>query len=206
MTSRTGRDLAVFVAGFFAIWTGWIIVAWRLGLVPELARPWLRAALWVSAALIWVGWQKIERPLTWLALRPVNARVVAISATAFLSLLVWNSARVAVTGSFGHAGELHGMALFLGFVGVFVEELLFRGVIQTMLSELMGSSLAILLSSALFLMIHVPGWVLLRLPVNAEIVGSVFAIGAICSALRQWSRSIWPAVAAHWANNIGALL
>ena len=101
--------------------------------------------------------------------------------------------------------QLGGLALISGFVGVFVEELLFRGVIQTKLSEILGSCLAILLTAATFLMIHVPGWLVLDLPVNAQIVGSVFSIGAICGALRHWMQNIWPAVTAHWANNIGAL-
>ena len=171
-----------------------------------MARPWLRTAIWISAALIWVRWQETETPLTWLALKPVNASTVALSAAIFLGLLAWNGARVAVTAnSLRRAGELGGLALISGFVGVFVEELLFRGAVQTKLYETMGSRPAILLTAALFLMIHVPGWLLLDLPVNPQIAGSVFAIGAICGALRQWSQSIWPAVAAHWANNIGAL-
>jgi membrane protease YdiL (CAAX protease family) len=206
MDDRTARDLPIFVAGFFVLWTIWIIVAWKLDFVPELARPLLRTAIWIAAAFIWVRWQKTKAPLNWLGLKPVSAGIVALSAAAFLGLLAWNGVRVAVAGSTpGHVGQLGGIALFSGLVGVFVEELVFRGVVQTKLSEIMGSWLAILLAAALFLMIHVPGWLLLDLPVNFQIAGSVFIIGAICGALRQWSKSIWPGVAAHWANNIGAL-
>jgi uncharacterized protein len=206
MEKRTGLDLALFVTGFFVVWTAWTIVAWKLELVPELARPWLRSAIWISAALIWVRWQETKMPLHWLAIRPVSAGIVAASAATFLGLLAWSGARVAVTGnSVGRVDQLGGLALFSGFVGVFVEELLFRGVVQTKLSEIAGSRLAILLTTALFLLIHVPGWLLLDLPVNPQIAGSVFAIGAICGALRKWSQSIWPSVAAHWANNVGAL-
>jgi len=206
MEKRTTPDVAIFVAAFFVVWTTWIVIAWKLELVPELARPWLRAAIWVSAVLIWVRWQETQAPLTWLGLKPVNKTIVMVSAAAFLGLLAWNGVRVSVTGaSLGRVGELGGLALISGFVGVFVEELLFRGVVQTKLSETLGSSFAVLLTAAVFLMIHVPGWLLLDLPVNAQIVGSVFAIGAICGALRHWTQSIWPAVAAHWANNIGAL-
>ena len=204
---QTTTELAIFVAGFFVVWTTWIIIAWKLELVPELARPWLRTALWISGGLIWVRWQETQAPLTWLALKPVNMSIVMVSAAAFLVLLAWNGVRVSLTGaSLGRVGQLGGLALISGFVGVFVEELLFRGVVQTKLSEILGSGLAILLTAAMFLMIHVPGWLLLDLPINAQIVGSVFAIGAICGALRHWMQSIWPAVTAHWANNIGALL
>jgi len=206
MEKRNTTDVAIFVAGFFVVWTTWIVIAWKLELVPELARPWLRAAIWISAVLIWVRWQQTQAPLSWLALKPVNKTIVMVSAAAFLGLLAWNGVRVSVTGaSLGRVGELGGLALISGFVGVFVEELLFRGVVQTKLSETLGPSFAILLTAAIFLIVHVPGWLLLDLPLNAQIVGSVFAIGAICGALRHWTQSIWPAVAAHWANNIGAL-
>lgn len=206
MDKRTGSDLAIFVGGFFVIWTGWTIVAWKLGIVPEPARFWLRTAIWIAAALIWVRWQKTPAPLTWLALKPVSVVAVSVSVAAIVVVLGWNGLRVAVTGvSIGRFGQLGGLALVSMLVGVFVEELLFRGVIQTRLSETLGSWPAVLLAAALFLLIHVPGWLLLDLPVNAQVVGSVFVIGVICGVLRHLTRSIWPAVAAHWANNLGAL-
>ena len=206
MDKRTGSDLAIFVGGFFVIWTGWTIVAWKLGIVPEPARFWLRTAIWIAAAFIWVHWQKTPAPLTWLALKPVSMVAVSVSVAAIVVVLGWNGLRVAVTGvSIDRFGQLGGLALVSMLVGVFVEELLFRGVIQTRLSETLGSWPAILLAAPLFLLIHVPGWLLLDLPVNAQVVGSVFAIGVICGALRHFARSIWPAVAAHWANNLGAL-
>jgi|SRR5262245_15279784 len=101
--------------------------------------------------------------------------------------------------------QIGGLALISGLVGVFVEELLFRGVMQTSLSEIARPWLAILIAAVLFLLIHVPGWVLLKLPIDAQIVGSVFAIGVICGVLRHLTQSIWPPIAAHWANNLGAL-
>jgi membrane protease YdiL (CAAX protease family) len=206
MKHRTGLDLAIFVVGFFVVWTAWIILAWTFALVPEAARPVLRAAIWITAALIWVRWQEIKAPLAWLGLKPVNLGTVALSAAAFLGLLAWNGVRVAVMGgALGRAGQLGPLALLTGFVGIFVEELVFRGVVQTQLAEMMRSWLAIPLAAVLFLMIHVPGWLLLGLPMTPQLVGTVFAIGVICGALRQWSRSLWPGVAAHWANNIGAM-
>jgi membrane protease YdiL (CAAX protease family) len=206
MDKRTGSDLAIFVGGFFVIWAGWTIVAWKLGLVPDPARFWLRTVIWIAAALFWVRWQNTPDSLTWLGLIPVSIISVLTSVAAVVALLGWNELRVAVTGaSTGRFGQLGGLALVTMLVGAFVEELLFRGVIQARLSETLGAWPAIVFAAALFLLIHVPGWLLLDLPVSAQLVGSVFAIGVICSALRHLTRSIWPAVAAHWANNIGAL-
>lgn len=50
---------------------------------------------------------------------------------------------------------------------VFVEELLFRGVVQTSLAKWLRPSLAILSATVLFVLSHVPGWLLLNIPIDA---------------------------------------
>jgi membrane protease YdiL (CAAX protease family) len=52
----------------------------------------------------------------------------------------------------------------------------------------------------------VPGWLILSMQVDAFTAVSVLLTGLVCGALRYWSGSLWPAVAAHWANNLGAQL
>jgi membrane protease YdiL (CAAX protease family) len=98
------------------------------------------------------------------------------------------------------------LVIVWSFAGVFVEELVFRGVVQTRLAEGCAAPLAIVAAAALFLLIHVPGWAILALPVDARTAVSIFLIGVICGGLRHWSGSLWPAVASHWANNLGAML
>jgi len=203
---RSGSDLLMFVACFFIVWTIWVIVAWKMELVPEPVRPWFRTAIWTLAAALWVRWQKPRTPFSWLGLKPINATIAIVAAAAFFGILAWNVVRVVATGSsLGQINQIGGLALISGLVGVFVEELLFRGAMQTSLSEIARPWFAILIAAVLFLLIHVPGWVLLKLPIDAQIVGSVFAIGVICGVLRHLTQSIWPPIAAHWANNLGAL-
>ncbi|WP_430641345.1 CPBP family intramembrane glutamic endopeptidase [Afipia massiliensis] len=91
-------------------------------------------------------------------------------------------------------------------IGASVEELLFRGVIQTRLTARLASWLAILVTTVLFLAIHIPGWVILSVTVSASVVATVTLVGLICGVLRHRSGSLWPGVAAHWANNLGAML
>jgi membrane protease YdiL (CAAX protease family) len=91
-------------------------------------------------------------------------------------------------------------------VGVFVEELVFRGVLQTRLVEIISPRLAIVLAALAFLAIHVPGWLILQIPVGPGTAFSIFLIGYFCGVLRYASGSVWPAVAAHLANNLGAML
>jgi membrane protease YdiL (CAAX protease family) len=46
----------------------------------------------------------------------------------------------------------------------------------------------------------------MAIPTDVRAATSIFLIGVICGGLRHWSGSLWPAVAAHWANNLGAML
>ena len=205
--ARAIRDLAIFVIGFFAIWTADVIVAWRLGLVPEPLRQWLRAALWIGAVAVWIGWQRPPAPVRWLGLAPVSVAQAATALIAFVSILCGNLLRAYLMSVPIHelAAATPGVIVW-SFVGVFVEELVFRGVVQTRLAERYAAPVAILAAATLFLLIHVPGWVILAIPTDPRMAASIFLVGLICGGLRHWSGSLWPGIAAHWANNIGAMV
>jgi len=201
------RDLAIFVVVFAAVWTADVIVAWRLGMVPESLRPWLRAVIWIGAVAVWVRWQRTPAPARWLGLAPISGGQAACALIAFASIVCGNLLRV----HFG-AAPVHQLAamtpavLAWSFVAVFVEELVFRGVVQTRLEERYAAPVAILIAAVLFLLVHVPGWTILAIPTDVRTATSIFLIGVICGGLRHWSGSLWPAVAAHWANNLGAMV
>jgi len=201
------RDVAIFFVVFATVWTADVILAWRLELVPESLRLWLRTALWIGAAGVWVLWRRTPAPARWLGLAPLGLGQAACAVIAFASILAGNLLRVWLL-----APPLHPLAaapplvIAWSFVGVLVEELVFRGVVQTRLAEGCTAPVAILAAAVLFLLVHVPGWTILALPVDARTAVSIFLIGVICGGLRHWSGSLWPAVAAHWANNLGAML
>lgn len=201
------RDVAIFFVGFAAVWTTDVIVVWRLDLLPEAPRPWLRTALWIGAAGVWVFWQRTPAAARWLGLAPLGPGQAACALIAFASIFGGNLLRVWFL-----APPLHQLAasplpvIAWSFVAVFVEELVFRGVVQTRLAEGCAAPLAIVAAATLFLLIHVPAWAILALAVDAPTAVSIFLIGVICGGLRHWSGSLWPAVAAHWANNLGAML
>jgi membrane protease YdiL (CAAX protease family) len=72
------------------------------------------------------------------------------------------------------------------------EEMAFRGYLQTVLRSRMKDATAILVTAALFAALHFdPVGFLARVE-----------LGAIFGLLVLWSGTIWPAVAAHAANNI----
>jgi membrane protease YdiL (CAAX protease family) len=207
MHVRQVRDLTVFLVAFSTFWIAAVIAVWKLGVLPEAARPWFRTAVWVGACVLWIAWRRPHAPATWLGLWPIKAEQIGLAILAFAVIFAWNLLRVQVLAApLGHLTAMAPRALAWSLVGVFVEELLFRGVVQGELAECFSSPTAILGAATLFLLIHVPGWIILDIPAGAVTVATVFLIGVICGALRLWSKSLWPAVAAHWSNNLGALL
>jgi membrane protease YdiL (CAAX protease family) len=88
-----------------------------------------------------------------------------------------------------------------------VEEIFVRGWVQSTIAR-QGASprLQVLLSAALFGSMHLG---LLRVGVEAAsvaaIVTSTFLLGLICATLRQRTNSLFPAIYAHIAFNVGGL-
>jgi membrane protease YdiL (CAAX protease family) len=204
---RQVRDLAVFLMAFSIFWIAAVIAVWKLGVLPEAARPWFRTAVWIGACVLRIAWRRPDAPATWLGLWPFKAGQIGLAIFAFAVIFAWNFLRVQVLATpLGQLAAMVPRALAWSLVGVFVEELLFRGVVQGELAECFSSPTPIFGAATLFLLIHVPGWIILDIPASAITVASVFLIGVISGALRVWSKSLWPAVAAHWSNNLGAML
>lgn len=88
------------------------------------------------------------------------------------------------------------MLCIIGLVGPFAEELLVRGYMMVRLAERCGAWWAILITSALFGIMHV------------HLVQGFFAacLGVALGYCAWRAQSIWPAVAGHMANNILATL
>lgn len=84
------------------------------------------------------------------------------------------------------------------------EEVLFRGLILPELTERWGSGKATLATALLFAAIHLPHWLWVR-GMNAGVLMamlSVTILGVFLCWLRRRTRSLWPSVAAHVANNV----
>ncbi|RAO75950.1 hypothetical protein CA260_15155 [Dyella jiangningensis] len=93
------------------------------------------------------------------------------------------------------------LALLVVSVGPLVEELLFRGVLLSAISRHVGSGWAIVITAVLFACVHLPDLSFLwyALP-------NLALLGLVLGWLRVQSGSIWPAVLAHGANNLLAVV
>jgi membrane protease YdiL (CAAX protease family) len=86
--------------------------------------------------------------------------------------------------------------LIIGLLAGTCEELLFRGYIQTRLEARWGSAIAIIITASLFGLLHMD---LLHSPAAAM-------MGLLLGYLTARCGSIWPAIAAHVANNTTSTL
>lgn len=104
---------------------------------------------------------------------------------------------LSATSASGTVGVVHvTLIVLMALIVPFVEELLFRGALLSALVQRAGTVWAVVISSLLFGLIHLPG-----LSFQWYAVPGLILIGVGLAVLRLWSGSLWPAVLAHATNN-----
>lgn len=204
MAAGGGRRTLAFFAVFAVAIGAYALLAWRMELLAEPWRPFARTALWGGTALALVWMLKPLRPWRWLGLVPITPRIVGFTLMAFAVVMALQALRAfGLEAPVGQLAAISAAALLASAVGVFVEELVFRGAMQPALVAAWGAWLGVIATAVLFLAIHAPGWLILEITPPPSQVAGVFVVGLICGVLREATGSLWPAFAAHWANNLG---
>ena len=93
------------------------------------------------------------------------------------------------------------LAVLVVCVAPFVEELVFRGVLLSGLASRMHIGWAMLASAIVFGCVHLPDFKFAWYPVPALIL-----LGLVLAWLRVRTRSLWPSITLHAANNFFAVL
>lgn len=93
------------------------------------------------------------------------------------------------------------LVLLVVSVGPLVEEMLFRGVLLSALLQRWRAGWAIVVSALAFALVHLPG-----LEFQWYALPNLILLALTLAWLRLRSDSIWPAVLAHGANNLLAVL
>lgn len=86
---------------------------------------------------------------------------------------------------------------------VAIEEMVFRGLLLTELTERFRSGAANVISALLFVAVHWPHWLWMHgfTTTLARDSAGVFFVGLVTGFLAHRTRSIWPGVVWHAANN-----
>ena len=115
--------------------------------------------------------------------------------------LVYNIAGFFINSSgYGTKMKLYDLIVTAATVGIF-EESVFRGWFLNALSAFVSERKANLISSALFVLIHYPGWIFAGYELTTIAVTSisVYALGLIFGWVFRKNRSIWTAAILHSA-------
>ena len=96
----------------------------------------------------------------------------------------------------GQSGFMIPLSLMIGLTPAICEELLFRGYVQTRLTRTAGAAWGILISSLLFAAFHM------------DFVHSVavFPLGLYLGYIAWRSGSLFPAMLAHFVNNVTSVI
>ncbi len=196
----------IYLILFYALWTGYVffIYPWvqSLGdttLLYALVNITIKLLLWVLPVFLYLGFIDHVNPLAYLKLNENWKRGLLFGLG--LSMLIF-------LGSLLRYGVPHpdsplftwNSFLSSSFLIGFIEEIPYRGFILPKFQQRFGFWMANLLTSLLFLGIHLPGWISLHL-LTAYDVLFVFAFGVIMAIVYKAGKSLWGPIVAHSLND-----
>jgi uncharacterized protein len=196
----------IYIIGFFGIWTAWVLLIYprivRIGdrtLAYALVNIAFRLFLWVIPVFAYLRYIERVSPLAYLKLKQYWKRGVVIGLGISVLNFFATMARVGAPHPKMHNVTWNSILSTSILIGFF-EEIPFRGFILQKFEERTGFWKANLISSLLFLAIHFPGWISLRL-LTPQIAIAVFILGVVFAVLFHYSKSLWSAIVAHSLND-----
>jgi membrane protease YdiL (CAAX protease family) len=211
MESTPRKSLApliVYVLCFFTVWIG----AWVYGTYPWAVRALgpatfqyallsigFRLATWVLPVFWYLRRIDGVDPWHYLRLREHWKRGVVVGVALGVINLAGTMIRIPPSGWHGPYitwNSILGSSILVGFV----EEIPFRGFLLRKLEERFTFWPALVISSLLFLAIHIPGWLMLGAFSISNAV-FVFVFGALMGIVLRYSKSLWAPIIAHSLND-----
>lgn len=203
--------LAAFLAGFAVLWIAlfaafWFALVRQMHFVPVQAGPLLHMALWLGAVMLWLQWTSQPSPARWLGLTTFRLEHMGVMLLVMLCMygaqLFWAN----FTGAGHHRlAHLTAMSWIIAPLALFLDELLFRGVVQTRLAESLPAAAAILIAALLFFLSRVP-FLMLGTSPDYFVIYSTALVGVICGGLRHGTGSLWPGFGVRFAYFLGTLV
>jgi uncharacterized protein len=207
-------DDALFLAylvAFFAAWTIYVLIFYphvrglgEASLIYALAGIGVRLLIWVLPVVAYIRLADHTCPARYLRLVDRWQAGVLVGLALAIAIFALSASR------FGWPRVSEGSVTWNSVLGTslgvgFFEEIPFRGFILQKLSARVGFFLANLVSSLLFVAIHLPGWLSLHLftwPVALYVFVFSFVLGLVFRIVG----SLWACIVAHSANDFIALV
>jgi CAAX protease family protein len=195
-----------YVLAFHLAWACWpyflyprVVAMGETTLAYALVNIGIRLLVWVLPVWLYLRFVDGVDPVNYLKLRHRVRRGVVIA----LALTTLNLA-----GSILRFGVPHpdmqrvtwNSMLGTSFLVGFIEEIPYRGFILQKLAERMNFWVANLITSLLFLWIHVPGWLALHL-LRADTMATIFVFGFVMGIAFRYADSLWTPIIVHSTND-----
>jgi len=194
------------VAAFHLLWIAWpfylyprLLSVGNATLTYALVNLTFRFLYWIAPVVLYLRYVDGVDPFEYLKLTRYVRRGVLVA----LVLTVIN-----LVGTFARFGSPHmSMArvtwnsiLGTSFSVGFIEEIPYRGFMLQKFGERMNFWLANLITSLLFVGIHLPGWIALH-TFNAGAAVSIFIFGVVMAIAFRYSKSLWAPILTHSTND-----
>jgi CAAX protease family protein len=205
MTRRLDPFLT-YVAAFHVTWVAWPFVVYpRLIAIGDATLTYailnisLRLLIWVVPVVLYLSLVDRVDPIAYLRLSTYRARGVAVALVVTALNLAGMVARFGVPHPTPQSltwNSVLGTSIMVGFI----EEIPYRGFMLRQFTERIGRWPATLITSLLFVFIHVPGWIALH-TMRVDRAASIFLFAVIMGLIVTYSRSLWASILAHSAND-----
>src|SRR5262245_48034721 len=196
-----------YVAAFHLVWIAWPYLLYprliaALGdrtLAYALVHLTIRVIVWIAPVFLYLRYVDRVEPLEYLKLKRHIGRGLAVAA----ALTALN-----IAGTFARFGVPQltldrvtwNSVLGTSFLVGFIEEIPYRGFMLRKFAERLGFWLANLVTSLLFLAIHLPGWLALH-TLHPGAAVSVWVLGFVMGLAVRYSNSLWAPIVTHSAND-----
>jgi CAAX protease family protein len=195
-----------YVLAFHLAWAGWpyflyprVVAIGETTLTYALVNIGIRLLVWVLPVWLYLRVVDGVDPVNYLKLRYRVRRGVVIALVLATLNLAGSILRFGVPHPDTQRVTWNSMLGTSFLIGV-IEEIPYRGFILQKLAERMNFWVANLITSLLFLSIHVPGWMALHL-LRADTMATIFFFGFVMGIAFRYADSLWTPIIVHSTND-----
>lgn len=206
-TKQRIAPFLVYLVLFHTFWM-WGYVFWVYPWMKTLGDTTFRYALvnisirfcvWVLPVILYLRHIDHRSPVEYLKLRQNWMKGIIVGLVLVMVIFLGTALRSGMPHPSMRSvtwNSILSTSLLIGFF----EEIPYRGFILQKFEERFGFWIANLLSSLLFLSVHLPGWISLHL-LTAENVISVFIFGSVLAVVFRYCKSLWGPIVVHSLND-----
>jgi membrane protease YdiL (CAAX protease family) len=195
-----------YVVIFHLAWAAWpffvyprLIAIGNGTLTYALVNLAIRLLVWVAPVFLYLRYVDRVDVLRYLKLRQRVRRGIvvagALTALNFFGMLLRFGAPHPTLQSVTWNSVL-GTSFLVGFI----EEIPYRGFMLQKCAEQTGFWTASVITSVLFLAVHLPGWMALRM-LRADLAVSILIFGFVMAMAFKYAGSLWAPIVTHSAND-----